>query len=37
KPRDFTGVIHEKYSPTYHKHIKRAMDRATKRIIRRAK
>ena len=35
--RNFTGVIQEKYRTTYSRHIKRAMDRATKRIIRRAK
>ena len=32
------GSFHwKKYSTTYSRHIKRAMDRATKRIIRRAK
>jgi len=35
-PRNFTGTIQEKYRTTYSRHIKRAMDRATKRIIRKA-
>ena len=36
KARDFTGTIQGKYRTTYLRHIKRAMDRATKRIIRKA-
>ena len=35
-PRNFTGTIHEKYRTTYSRHIKRAVDRATKRVIRKA-
>lgn len=36
KARDFTGEIQTRYRTTFAKHMKRAMDRATKRIIRRA-